>query len=102
MISYYFQETKTDDLDMLELGGFKIEVIILTYKQELNDYISTHETDYKAVLWYGISKKWTNHEKNTLIGIVYILPKTQNIVVEIYSALLNWRSKNLSPMIHIY
>lgn len=82
------QETKTDDLDVIEIDGYKIEMknrvkygrvnsggIILAYKQELSEFINIHETESKAVLWFEISKKLTYFEKNLLIGIVYVPPE---------------------------
>lgn len=82
------QETKTDDLDVIEIDGYEIKMknrvkygrvnsggIILAYKQELSEFINIHETESKAVLWFEISKQLTNYEKNLLIGIVYLPPE---------------------------
>lgn len=83
-----FQETKTDDLDEINIEGFEIIMknrfkygrvdsggIILAFRQNLSEFITTHATDSKTVLWFEISKRFTNLEKNLLVGIVYISPE---------------------------
>jgi exonuclease III len=83
-----FQETKTDDIDVLEIDGYEIKMknrvkygrvnsggITLVYKRELNEFINIHETECKFVLWFEISKQITGYDKKSFIRAVYIPPE---------------------------
>jgi len=83
-----FVETKTDDVDEIDLPGFIIKMknrfqfrrvksggIIVGFRKSLGDNISIIETDSKYVLWFKISKNIFRLQQDVLFGIVYIPPE---------------------------
>ena len=67
-----FQESKCDDIDSLEVPGYKIHTqnrkqymkrksgcIAIAHKKCLENFISRIENDSKLVLWFKISDKLT-------------------------------------------
>ena len=83
------QETKTDDVDEIELEGYKFVMknrrkygriksggIAFAYREEYERYISVHESESKFILWVEISKELTKQEENLFIGVVYIPPES--------------------------
>lgn len=109
-----FQKTKTDDLDDINIEGFEIIMknrikygrvnsggIMLAFRQNLSEFITVHVADSKTVLWFEISKTFTNLEKNLFVGI-YIPPENSRYnCVETYWVLLNWRCKSCRQIIII-
>ena len=83
-----FQETKTDDIDVLELENYEFVMknrkkygrvnsggIVLAFRNYLKDHITIHETECKSVLWFELSKNVTNFDNNLIVGIIYIPPE---------------------------
>ena len=69
------QETKTDDLDVIEINGFKIKmknrakygrlnsegiILHVAYENELSEFITLHDTESKFAIYFEISKKYHN------------------------------------------
>lgn len=84
------QETKLDNLDTIELDGFRLffkhrkEIakrrsggIVLCVRETLSPYITILESDSKLVLWFKISDKIIANE-NTLYGVVYVPPENSD------------------------
>ena len=81
------QETKTDDLDVIELPGYVFNMknrkkfgkksggIVLAYKESYSNYIEVLESDSKFVLWFKLSGEFCKEGKNIICGIVYIPPE---------------------------
>ena len=83
-----FQETKTDDIDVLELENYEFVMknrkkygrvnsggIVLAFRNYLKEHITIHETECKSVLWFELSKNVTNFDNNLIVGIIYIPPE---------------------------
>ncbi|CAG2252061.1 unnamed protein product [Mytilus edulis] len=101
-------ETKTDDLDVIDLPGYKFVMknrshlnrvksggIVLGFKESLSDHISVVETDSKYILWFKIDKHVVKLQQDILCGIVYIPPENSVYCVgdpfsEIESEFLNF------------
>ena len=81
------QETKTDDLDTIELPGYifkmknRIKIgrksggMILAYKESLDNYIELLDIESKYVLWFKVSSKLVNFNEDVIFGNVYIPPE---------------------------
>ncbi|CAG2184684.1 unnamed protein product [Mytilus edulis] len=81
------QETKTDDLDTINLPGFIFHMknrqkygkksggIILAYKEKLNNYLELLETDSKYTFWFKLSSVFSKIDEDVVFGIVYIPPE---------------------------
>lgn len=78
------QETKTDDLDTIELPGYIFKMknrkkigrksggMILAYKESLENYIELLDIESKYVLWFKVSSKLVNLNEDVIFGNVYI------------------------------
>ena len=107
-----FVETKTDDLDVIDLPGYKFVMknrshlnrvksggIVLGFKESLSDHISVVETDSKYILWFKIDKHVVKLQQDILCGIVYIPPENSVYCVgdpfsEIESEFLNFSTSH--------
>ena len=81
------QETKTDDLDTINLPGFIFHMknrqkygkksggIILAYKEKLNNHLELLETDSKYTFWFKLSSVFSKIDEDVVFGIVYIPPE---------------------------
>lgn len=81
------QETKTDDLDTIELPGYIFKMknrkkigrksggMILAYKESLENYIELLDIESKYVLWFKVSSKLVNLNEDVIFGNVYIPPE---------------------------
>ncbi|XP_063408710.1 uncharacterized protein LOC134692190 [Mytilus trossulus] len=105
-------ETKTDDLDVIDLPGYKFVMknrshlnrvksggIVLGFKESLSDHISAAETDSKYILWFKIDKHVVKLQQDILCGIVYIPPENSVYCVgdpfsEIESEFLNFSTSH--------
>ena len=89
-----FQETKTDQLDDINIENFicyykhrkdistrRSGGIALAYKVFLKPYITIIETDSKLIIWFKISKQFTKTD-DILCGVVYIPPEGSLYSVE--------------------
>ena len=81
------QETKTDDLDTIELPGYIFKMknrqkigrqsggMILAHKESLENYIELLDIESKYVLWFKVSSKLVNLNEDVIFGNVYIPPE---------------------------
>ena len=81
------QETKTDDIDKIDLEGYTFKMknrkkigrksggIILGYKDHLENYIEPLETESNYIFWFKVSSKLFNLSDDLIFGIVYIPPE---------------------------
>ena len=83
-----FSETKTDDLDNIELDGYDLKMknrgkflhrksggLVLGYKKELASKIRVFSTDSKFVFWFRVSRDIFNLDEDIIFGIVYVPPE---------------------------
>ena len=82
-----FSETKTDDLDNIELDGYDFKMInrgtflhrkswsvVLGYKKELASKIKVFSTA-KFMFWFKVSRDVFNLDEDVIFGIVYVTPE---------------------------
>lgn len=50
------------------------EIILAFIRENLSGFTTINATESQTVLWFEISKTFTNLKKNLLLGIVYIPP----------------------------
>ena len=89
------QETKTDDLDTIELPGYIFKMknrkkiarksggMILAYKESLENYIELLDIESKYALWFKVSSKLVNLNEDVIFGNVYIPQKVHLIFNQI-------------------
>lgn len=83
-----FSETKTDDLDKIELEGYEFKMknrgkflkrksggLVFGYKKELASNIKTLCTESKFGFWFKVSGDIFNLDKDVIFGIVYVPPE---------------------------
>ena len=83
-----FVETKTDNLDTIELPGYTFSMtnrkqiastrsggIIVGYKNELESCVDILYTNCKYILWFKCSKELSKTDKPVIFGAVYIPPE---------------------------
>ena len=82
-----FVETKTDDVDEIEIPGFTVKMknrfkfrkiksggIILAVRNNLTNYIFEIESESKYVFWFKADKRLFRLNQDIVFGIVYIPP----------------------------
>lgn len=50
------------------------EIILAFIRENLSGFTTINATESQTVLWFEISKTFTNLKENLLLGIVYIPP----------------------------
>lgn len=50
------------------------EIILAFIRENLSGFTTINATESQTVLWFEISKTFTNLKKNLFLGIVYIPP----------------------------
>ena len=89
-----FVETKTDDMDEIDLPGYYVKMknrskisrvksvgIILAYKEHLSEYICPIETESKYILWFKINKNLFHSYEDIIFGIVYVPPENSSYCI---------------------
>ena len=84
----YLSETKTADLDNIELDGYHFKMknrgkflhrksggLVLGYKKELASKIKVFSTDSKVVFWFKVSRDIFNLVEDVIFLIVYVPPE---------------------------
>ncbi|CAG2247003.1 unnamed protein product [Mytilus edulis] len=87
-------ETKTDDFDNVDIPGYTFKLknrktkskvksggIAFGYKNELENYVQTIETESNLVFWVKISANYLKTEQDVMIGTVYIPPENSTYKV---------------------
>ena len=81
-------ETKTDDIDIITLAGYKFVMknrkkitkkrsggIIVGFKDNLAKHIDIVNTDSKYVMWFKCSEQLFKTDQPVFCGVIYIPPE---------------------------